>query len=201
MPSRTSRLSSAGLVIALLPFMASSAIAATITYDEAVDGDLPSIEWAPLELGIGVNSVTGRFGNGTSTDSADVDAFSIRFAPGQVLESATLSWSLGCTSCPPGGDSGFSAGWQNQNVWYVIGPGNPAPEVVDATMEIRAPQAPLLIPLDSTFRSAFAAPTVPPVHYTWTFAVVPAPGGIWLLGTALLAAAARGVAGRKRDRG
>ena len=78
MPSRTSRLSSAGLVIALLPFMASSAIAATITYDEAVDGDLPSTEWAPFELGMGVNSITGTFGNGTST-LFDGDAARRRF--------------------------------------------------------------------------------------------------------------------------
>ena len=167
-----------------------------VYFDEASDGDLPAgfvfsdlTTTPPLGsplfvAGEGINIIKGSFGGGSAVqETADVDSFGLHLSLGQILESAVLEWQLSCTECPAPGNSGILVAWISRTTANLFRlPDDTMTGPLDLTGRAQIPQA---RPVDLWFRTGFAASVVPEVTYAWTFTVVPAPAGVWLLGTGI----------------
>lgn len=162
------------LIAALV--VAPNAISAPISYDEAVDGDLPGVLTLGLDLAFdaGINTVSGTATFGGPTDS---DAFVMIIAPGQMLTSASVDWMRL--------DGLFFTTWQlrdKANTSVVLDSatldGSPSPmSILENTLPLG--------PGEYKFSSDIS--TGGTLEYAFSFEVVavPVPAAMWLFGSAL----------------
>ena len=158
-----------------------SAMAAVINYQESVDGDLPESGFPlpTLDLGIGVNTVSGRMGLGAIYD---FDAFAFTVPNDAVLVSGLLE--LENVS----GNSGvlINAGWALHSEWANSGWGTLL-ETINTTPGGSAwfTSTPLGTDVYNLTVNSFAyggdAPVLVDWKFTFTVAPVPEPCSLTLL--------------------